>query len=117
MNIINYLVNKFKKIKIKNTKSKFIGKKCIVRCDGAGVFFGTLEEITDSCARISNVRQLWYWSGAASLMEMAKKGVKRPENCKFTVTVSEIEVDNVVQVLPCTEEAIKSIEGVKSWEA
>lgn len=92
-----------------------IGKKCIVRCDRSGVFFGTLEEMEGQQARISNVRNIWWWEGAASVMQLAKEGTKQPNDCKFTVTVSEIVVKDVIQVIPCTEEAIANIEAVKSW--
>lgn len=91
------------------------GKKCIVRCDRSGVFFGTLEEMEGQQARISNVRNIWWWEGAASVMQLAKEGTKQPNDCKFTVTVSEIVVKDVIQVIPCTEEAIANIEAVKPW--
>lgn len=92
-----------------------VGKKCIVRCDRSGVFFGTLEEMEGQQARISNVRNIWWWEGAASVMQLAKEGTKQPNDCKFTVTVSEIVVKDVIQVIPCTEEAIANIEAVKPW--
>lgn len=95
--------------------NEYIGKKCIVRCDRSGVFFGTLEEMEGQLARISNVRNIWWWEGAASVMQLAKEGTKQPQDCKFTVTVSEIVVTDVIQVIPCTEEAITNIEAVKPW--
>lgn len=98
-------------------QSKFIGKKVIVRCEGAGVFYGVLEDVSGQVARISKARQLWYWDGAASLMELSISGVKKPRDCNFTVTVEEVEVGRVIEVLPCTEEAIKSIERVAEWKA
>lgn len=98
-------------------QSRFIGTKVIVRCAGAGVFYGVLEAVEGHVARISKARQLWYWEGAASLMELSLSGVKKPKGCKFTVTVEEVEVGRVIEVLPCTEEAIKSIEEVAEWKA
>lgn len=93
----------------------YIGKKCIVRCDRSGVFFGTLEEMEGQQARISNVRNIWWWEGAASVMQLAKEGTKNPRDCKFTVTVSEIVVTDVIQVIPCTKEAVANIEAVNPW--
>ena len=93
----------------------YIGKKCIVRCDRSGVFFGTLEEMEGQRARISNVRNIWWWEGAASVMQLAKEGTKKPNDCKFTVTVTEIVVTDAIQVIPCTEEAISNIEAIKPW--
>ena len=93
----------------------YIGKKCIVRCDRSGVFFGTLEEFEGQRARISNVRNIWWWEGAASIMQLASEGTKRPNACKFSVTVPEIVVTDVIQAIPCTECAIANIEAVKPW--
>ena len=98
-------------------QNPYIGKKCLVRCDRSGVFFGTVEAIEDRMARISKVRNIWYWKGAASLMQLATDGVKYPKDCKFTVTVDEIIVTDCIQVIPCTDAAIANIESVKPWTA
>lgn len=89
----------------------------IVRCDRAGVFAGNIAKREGREVTMTNVRCLWYWEGAASLVEMAKYGVKKPDRCKFTVTVGSIEVLDAIEILPCTEEAEKSIRGVKEWRA
>ena len=91
------------------------GKKCIVRCDRSGVFFGTIAEMEGQMAKIENVRNLWWWEGAASIMQLADEGTKKPDDCKFTVTVSEITVTDVIQVIPCTDKAIANLEAVKPW--
>lgn len=93
-----------------------IGKKVIVRGDRSGVFFGTLAERNGREVRLANCRRLWYWDGAASNFQLATEGVKRPENCKFTVTIEEIEILDAIEVLPCTDKAVKNIEEVASWK-
>ena len=99
---------------------ELIGKKVIIRASRAGVFFGTLKEKTATPAGVEvvleNSRRLWFWSGAASLSQLALEGVKNPERCKFTVTVSEHNVMQVIEIIPCSEEAVKSIESVKVWK-
>lgn len=92
-----------------------MSKKVIIRGDRSGVFFGTLAERTGREVKLTNCRRLWYWEGAASLSQLATEGVKVSQNCKFTVTVPEIEILDAMEVIPCTEEAIKSIENVKEW--
>lgn len=91
------------------------GKKVIIRADQAGVFFGTLKSKEGGEVVLTNCRQLWYWDGAASLSQLAVDGVTKPGNCKFTVPVDEILVMDVIEIIPCTEKAIESIEGVKVW--
>ncbi len=91
-------------------------KKVIIRADRAGVFFGTLKEKNGAEVTLTDCRRLWYWDGAASLSQLAVDGTKASSECKFTVTVPEITVLGVIEIIPCTDKAIKSIEGVKEWK-
>lgn len=90
-------------------------KKVIVRGDRSGVFFGTLSEREGREVRLTKCRRLWYWDGAASISQLAVDGTSNPRECKFTVTVDEIEILDAIEIIPCSEKAIKSIEGVKVW--
>lgn len=87
----------------------------IIRSDKAGVFFGHIAERDGSEVTMTDVRRIWYWDGAASLSQLAVDGVSKPHNCKFTVTVSEMVILGVIEIIPCTEKAIASIQGVKEW--
>ena len=91
-------------------------KKVIVRGDRSGVFFGELESRSGQEVKLKNCRRLWYWNGAASISEIALSGVRYPEDCKFTVTVPEIEILDAIEVIPCTDEAISNIESVWVWK-
>ena len=93
-----------------------IGKKVIIRGDRSGVEFGTLVEQNGSEVTLKNARRIWYWDGAASLSQLAKDGTAKPSNCKFTVYVDSITILDVIEIIPCTEKAIKSIEGVEEWK-
>ena len=95
---------------------RFIGKKVVVRAEGSGVHYGKLEEVKEKEVILSKARKLWYWNGACAVEEISVSGVTKPEDCKFTVTVKEIGINNWLQILPCTKTAIKSIEGVKVWK-
>ena len=93
-----------------------IGKKVIIRGDRSGVEFGELVEQNGSVVTLKNARRLWYWAGAASLSQLAMDGTKRPQDCKFTVTVNSITILDAVEIIPCTDKAIKSIEEVDEWK-
>lgn len=95
---------------------KFIGKKVIVRGDRSGVFFGTLESVECQEVILKNARKLWRWVGAAAVEQLSLNGVSNPNDSKFTVTVDEIGVSDMIQILPCTEQSIKCIEGVEEWK-
>ena len=92
-----------------------LGKKCIIRCDRSGVFFGTVVEIEGQRCRFENFRKLHYWDGATAVEGLAMCGTEFPDNCRFTLSVDVGEVYDMIQCIPCTNEAIKSIEGVKVW--
>ena len=92
-------------------------QKVIVRADRAGVFYGEIKERNGSEVVMTDVRRLWYWDGAASLSQLATDGAAVPQNCKFTVYVPEMTILGVIEIIPCTEKAIASIEGVKSWRS
>ena len=95
---------------------KFINKKVIVRGDRSGVFFGTLIRKGGQEVELKHCRRLWCWSGAASLSQLANEGVKKPNDCKFTVTVESICILDAIEIIPCTDMAISNIEGVKEWK-
>ena len=94
-----------------------IGKKVIIRGDRSGVFFGTLVARVEREVALNNCRRIWYWDGAASISQLASEGTKKPDKCKFTVTVESICILDAIEIIPCTDEAIKSIEGVKVWKS
>ena len=74
----------------------FMMNKVIIRSEEAGVFFGTLEEKNDT--------------------QLSQEGTSLPERCQFTVVVPEIIIEKVVEILPCSDVAIKSIEEVPVWK-
>ena len=92
-----------------------MSKKYIVRCDRSGVFYGEIESRNGQEVTMRNARCLWYWDGAASLLQLAKGGTSEPRDCKFTVYVDELTVVDAIEILPCTDKAITSIEGVSEW--
>ena len=106
-------IPKVEELKMSVTKGL---KYCIVRTYSAGVFAGYVKNRKGKEATLLNARRLWYWDGAASLSELAMHGVARPENCKFPCAVEEVQLTEVIEVIPATVKAQKSIEGVKEWK-
>jgi len=89
---------------------------CIVRTYSAGVFAGKLVSRNGKEGRIENARRLWYWDGAATLSQLANEGVKRPQNCTFPPVVPFVELTEIIEVLPLSDAAMKSIEAVPEWK-
>ena len=92
-------------------------RNVIVRTHSAGVFAGTLERRKGQEVVLTNARRLWYWSGAASLSQLAVTGTSSPSGCKFPVAVPRVELLQAVEILDLTEAARKSIESVPEWKA
>jgi len=100
----------------KNKMNEMLGKYCIVRGDRSGVFAGVLESQEGQQVVLSGCRRLWYWSGAASISQLATEGVKNPDNCKFTVTLDRIMLLDAIEVIPATEKAEACIKAVDEWK-
>ena len=59
----------------------------IVRCTHAGVHAGELMARKGQEVELRNARRIWYWTGAASLSELAVYGSKSPSTCKIAAQV------------------------------
>lgn len=88
----------------------------IIRTYSAGVFAGYLEARNGSEVVVRNARRLWYWSGAASLSQLAMEGTKKPTECKFPCEVIKVKLLGVVEIIECTEEARLSINSCPIWQ-
>lgn len=89
----------------------------IIRTYSAGVHAGYLKCRDGKEVELVNARRIWYWDGAASLSQMAVSGVSKPQNCKFSVVVPLITLTEAIEIIPCTDKAMKSIQGVSEWTA
>lgn len=89
----------------------------LVRTYGAGVFFGDVICADGQTYTLGNARRIWYWSGAASLSQLAVEGTKDPENCKFPMAVPKVVLHQVIEVLDVTESAARTIDSVRIWTA
>ena len=103
-----------KAVKKTTKKTPFV----LIRSTNAGVFAGTLVEQDNANQRVKlqNVIRLWYWDGAFTLSQLAMEGVSKPDNCKFSMQVTEQEVFEVIEILRVTDAAEKNIKGVKPWQ-
>ena len=91
-------------------------KYCIVRTYSAGVFAGYIKQKAGRENTVYNARRLWKWEGAASLSQLAVDGTKKPTECKFPCEVPEVTLKEIIEILPCTEKARKSISEVEVWQ-
>lgn len=99
-----------------------IGKFCIFRTHSAGVHIGTLAEINGTCALLKGTsqrgtygqRRIWAWAGANTLHELSLRGASM-QDTRISEPVEEILLTQVVEVIPCTEEAEKNLSQSRWW--
>lgn len=93
-------------------------KYCVVRTYSAGVHIGYVKEFATKhqpqYARLINSRRLHQWSGAASLSQVAMDGVS--VNSRIAMEIPEIELTDVIEVIPCSSKAAEYFKGVKVWK-
>jgi hypothetical protein len=93
-----------------------LGKYCMVRTKNAGVFAGTVAEREGQEVVLKNARRIWRWCGAATLSQLATNGTSKPEKCKFPAPVDAVMLFEVIEIIPISDTAAKSIESVQEWK-
>ena len=92
-----------------------VGRYCMVRTYSAGVFAGTVKSRDGKEVVLTDARRIWFWSGAATLSQLATEGTSKPDSCKIPCPVPEVLLTEVVEVIPITDAAAKSISEVPVW--
>lgn len=92
-------------------------KYCVIRTYSAGVHIGYVSEFgvkhPQHCKLLKS-RRLHYWTGAASLSQVAIDGVG--SESRIAIELPEIELTDVIEVIPCSEKAAEFFKGAKSWK-
>lgn len=89
-------------------------QKYIIRTDRAGVFFAEIKERRGNEADLVNARRIHYWEGAASLSQLSQEGVKR--NSRLTMAVPEMTVLGIIEIIPCADGSVESLEKWAEWK-
>lgn len=94
-----------------------IGKKCIIRTYSAGVWFGEIEQKAGNEVIVKSARRMWRWHAAESisLSAVANHGIKEKQS-KIAEAVNSVWLE-AVELIPCTDKAIASIEGAPNVKA
>jgi hypothetical protein len=75
-------INGVKYVRKDTIQSCNLTDSVLVRSESAGVFFGQLvtTDLSVGFVTMQNARRIWYWSGAASLSQLAIDGTKNQKN-------------------------------------
>jgi hypothetical protein len=90
----------------------------IVRADKAGVFFGQLVKKEGNEVTLNSCRKLYFWKNACAVEQLALDGVREDtiNECKFTVTVDNVIINNYIQIIPCSGKSIRILKSVPEWK-
>jgi len=98
---------------MENLIHPFLGRHVIARCSGAGVHAGVLSVVKGdgSSVILVDARRLWRWRAkdGVALSGVAVHGII-PEDSIIDTMVHEIHLNGVVELIPTTEQARKSID-------
>lgn len=96
--------------------------KSIIRTYSSGVHFAEVEEYKPEhgTAKLKNSRRLWRWrvkeNKGISLSEVALYGLDKKDT-KVCAALPEHHVAEVIEIIPCTDEAVASIEAMEAYTA
>ena len=99
---------------------KLIGKRCIVRDNMAGVFFGILLEVRASGVILGGrPRQIHYWDRGGSVAQIANAGIGGKDS-RVTAPAEEgtgyaFQAANIVQILPMSDIAWERCSEFPAW--
>ena len=93
-------------------------KYCVVRTYSAGVHIGLVAELgikSPQHALLYKSRRLHYWDNACSLSQVAIDGVDEVKS-RIAVELPEIELTDVIEVIPCSTKAAEFFKKAKAWK-
>jgi hypothetical protein len=119
--VLNINNNKMEKLNINGIEYVKLsdittGDYSIIRGDRSGVFYGIIETREGSEVSVLNCRRVWYWTGAASISQLANDGTSSPETCKFPEAVKKQLILDAIEIIPMTEKALESLNSVEIWK-
>lgn len=91
----------------------YLNKKVLVRSFDAGVYFGTLVAVEGETCKLENVRNIWHWTGASCLLQIANDGIAGD---KVSPVVHSMILSRVCQAIPLTDNAIANLEAQPVWK-
>jgi hypothetical protein len=99
------------------TLNTMLGQKVIVRTYSAGVWFGALSEKSGAEVILTSARRMWFWKAkeSISLSACALYGIAQKES-RIVAPVPSVWLE-AIEIMPCSESAILSIEGAPHVKA
>ena len=97
--------------------NSIVGKKCVIRTNSAGVWFGEVAEKSGNEVVVKDARRMWKWWAAEgiSLSAVALHGI-RHDKSKIIESVPAVWLE-AIELIPASDKAIANIEGAPNVQA
>lgn len=85
---------------------------CIIRTYSAGVWSGWINtKDKNICQEVFEARRLWQWWSEFTLSALAILGGKegKEDENKYAMPVEKVILKEIIEIIPCTEKAMKYI--------
>lgn len=96
-------------------------KAVLIRSYASGVHFGFFKEEKDLLSgkqvTLVNSRRVHYWEGACSISQLALEGTKKPDDCRISVTLPEITITQVIEVIPLSVASYNNLNSINEWKS
>ena len=91
--------------------------KYIVHGPGSGTYYGEIVgEWKGAEVEMTNVRNIHYWHGACSLLQIAEEGLE-PTGQRLSMPAKSLVIIDATIVLKCSEAAQARLDKVPQWKA
>ena len=92
------------------------GLPCVIVGAGiGGIHYGFLKSKVGTEVVLVQARRVQYWEGAASISEMAARGVSKPSSCRFSMAVPSITLTQAAEIIPVTSVAQSNLNSIPVW--
>jgi len=87
-------------------KHPAVGKVCLIRCYGAGVFAGVVTYVDGKEVHLQWSYRIWRWEGAFTLTKVAREGI---EGGRTVYNDAEHYLTDVLEIIPMTPAALETV--------
>ena len=88
----------------------------IIRSDRFGIYFAEVKSQTEKTIVLQNARNIHYWNGAASVLQLATDPTNLRSNTRITMSVDTLSITDNVMVIPCTKVAEDFLKAFPVWK-
>lgn len=87
--------------------------QCCMVFVGRGTFYGTVTSMSDTTVIMTNVREIGYWSGVTTPLDLATRGPNPLFQNMLSSKSEEVVLFGVTQIIVMSPEAVKAFDAIE----